>query len=100
MLRHDLYGYSPQDDPGGGRGKAFFSAFVDLERLEATRTFLAWLLVLVGLPCWIMAAWPALMHGLPRRLALALWGSIFVVFAYHVGAIWRRRRVLAGFRME
>src|SRR5688572_4525659 len=97
MFEHELFSYSPGEDPEGRRGRTFFAAFVQMERAQTVRRFVGWLLAVLAFPCWIMAMWPGLADGLPRRLALAAWPTLVAVFAYHSFVLWRCRRVLAGF---
>ena len=65
---------------------------LELERWRAIRGGLAEWLVWIGLPVWVMAAWPNLLPSGVDRLILALWGLVGMVFLYAAMVEWRLRR--------
>jgi hypothetical protein len=94
MLEHELYTWSPGDDPTGAHGKAFFTAVVELERWRAIRSVVAWLLAAASVPCWVIAMWPDLLHGPSRRVPLALWALFLALLVYSQLATRRWHRAL------
>ena len=87
----EIYRFDPKDG-GGKQGLTdFLNIALETERWQAIRAGLAEWLVWIGMPLWVMAAWPGHLWAGVVRLVLSLWGTVGAIFLVAQVTEWKWR---------